>query len=317
MSKKPEKIGWGQVTSMFKSQIVAFVIDHSSNRKLLKLMEYGNHMGDYGVFKRTGTSIVRAAKPFFKWFSTFGVHLIHPTLTYGSKELTKKEEEATQVDISVRLLRLGIVDEDQLIEQALDRFINCNEQTYEEFLNTFTHLSKYHEVTKSQTPETEASGNIFATLVFPCGQNIRNEYLSLHPIPQPQEEEEIVIDEDQKIVISIQGNLNQKKKVKVDNFLDLEDFDTDEETDHKLNPELLLLLPGKVEEDLCSSLSGCIPSLEHHSHLKPKTWSKEQPEFRHLKEIPVDEVQIFLLDKEFDYDSVMLTPKFCNSAKED
>ncbi|XP_008580612.1 PREDICTED: uncharacterized protein C11orf74 homolog isoform X2 [Galeopterus variegatus] len=37
---------------------------------------------------------------------------------------------------------LEIMDEDRLIEEVLDKFVNCHEQTYEEFLGTFTHLSK-------------------------------------------------------------------------------------------------------------------------------------------------------------------------------
>ena len=38
--------------------------------------------------------------------------------------------------------RPEIMDEDQLMKDVLDKFINCPEQTYEEFLSTFTHLSK-------------------------------------------------------------------------------------------------------------------------------------------------------------------------------
>uniref|UniRef100_A0A8D2DHV2 Intraflagellar transport-associated protein n=1 Tax=Sciurus vulgaris TaxID=55149 RepID=A0A8D2DHV2_SCIVU len=39
-------------------------------------------------------------------------------------------------------LGLEIMDEDQLMEKVLDKFVNCHEQTYEEFRSTFTHLSK-------------------------------------------------------------------------------------------------------------------------------------------------------------------------------
>lgn len=37
---------------------------------------------------------------------------------------------------------LEIMDEDRIIEDVLDKFVNSHEQTYEEFLSTFTHLSK-------------------------------------------------------------------------------------------------------------------------------------------------------------------------------
>ncbi|XP_027693626.1 uncharacterized protein C11orf74 homolog isoform X2 [Vombatus ursinus] len=179
------------------------------------------------------------------------------------------------------------MDEDRLIEQALDQFINRHEQTYEEFLNTFTHLLKDRQVIKNRTPGAVSSGNSFATGVYPGTQSVRNERLSpsLHPTAHPPEEEQ------------------------VDNFLDLEDFDMDEETDHKLGPELLLL-PGEVEEEVHFSVSGYVPSFDQHSCPEPKTYPAEQLAYRHLKEVPGDEVQPFSLDENFDYDSVMLTPKF-------
>uniref|UniRef100_A0A2K6TG83 Intraflagellar transport associated protein n=1 Tax=Saimiri boliviensis boliviensis TaxID=39432 RepID=A0A2K6TG83_SAIBB len=38
---------------------------------------------------------------------------------------------------------LEIMDEDQLIKEVLDKFLNCHEQTYDqEFLDTFTNLSQ-------------------------------------------------------------------------------------------------------------------------------------------------------------------------------
>ena len=42
----------------------------------------------------------------------------------------------------VQITELETMDEDQLIEEVLDKFVNCHEQTYEEFLSSFTHLSK-------------------------------------------------------------------------------------------------------------------------------------------------------------------------------
>ncbi|XP_015857944.1 intraflagellar transport-associated protein isoform X3 [Peromyscus maniculatus bairdii] len=41
-----------------------------------------------------------------------------------------------------QILRPEMMDEDQLMKEVLDKFVNCPEQTYEEFLSTFTHLSK-------------------------------------------------------------------------------------------------------------------------------------------------------------------------------
>ncbi|XP_036619821.1 intraflagellar transport-associated protein isoform X2 [Trichosurus vulpecula] len=190
--------------------------------------------------------------------------------------------------MSAQLLGLGIMDEDRLIEQALDQFINRHEQTYEEFLNTFTHLSKDRHMIKNRTPGTDSSGDGFGPVVYPPAQHIRNEHLSLCPVAQPPEEEQ------------------------VDNFLDLEDFDMDEETDHRLGRELLLL-PGEVEEEVHFSVSGYIPSFDRHSLPESKTCPTEELACWHLKEVPGDEVQPFSLDEEFDYDSVMLTPKFSSA----
>uniref|UniRef100_F6SAH2 Chromosome 5 C11orf74 homolog n=1 Tax=Monodelphis domestica TaxID=13616 RepID=F6SAH2_MONDO len=227
--------------------------------------------------------------------------------------------------MSLQLLELRIMDENQLIEQVLDQFIHRHEQTYEEFLNTFTYLSKDHK------SSTDSSRDIFSTVLFPHDQPIRNEHLPVGPVaPQPEEEEvipwaspfvcglsqdhepEIVIDEGQKVGISSQGDLHRAGKVKVDNFLDLEDFDRDEETGHKQSPELMLL-PGEVEDEAHFSVSSYVPSFDQHSCPEPKTQPAEQPAYRHLKEVSGDEVQPFSLDEEFDYDTVTLTPKFSNA----
>ncbi|XP_056657915.1 intraflagellar transport-associated protein isoform X2 [Monodelphis domestica] len=222
------------------------------------------------------------------------------------KIIHTSDEEAAQIAMSLQLLELRIMDENQLIEQVLDQFIHRHEQTYEEFLNTFTYLSKDHK------SSTDSSRDIFSTVVFPHDQPIRNEHLPVGPVAPQPEEEEIVIDEGQKVGISSQGDLHRAGKVKVDNFLDLEDFDRDEETGHKQSPELMLL-PGEVEDEAHFSVSSYVPSFDQHSCPEPKTQPAEQPAYRHLKEVSGDEVQPFSLDEEFDYDTVTLTPKFSNA----
>ncbi|XP_045413797.1 intraflagellar transport-associated protein isoform X2 [Lemur catta] len=114
-----------------------------------------------------------------------------------------------------QISRLEIMDEDRLIEEVLDKFVNCHEQTYEEFLSTFTHLSKD-----------------------------------------------------------------------------------------------LLLLPGEVEQEVSTSMPSYSPSVGQplSRAMKPKptiTATEKQ-----MEEILGDEVQPFSLDEEFDYDNVILTPKF-------
>lgn len=49
---------------------------------------------------------------------------------------------ASWIGMTAQVSELEIMDEDRLVEEVLDRFVNCHEQTYEEFLSTFTHLSK-------------------------------------------------------------------------------------------------------------------------------------------------------------------------------
>ncbi|XP_036984196.2 intraflagellar transport-associated protein isoform X3 [Artibeus jamaicensis] len=111
---------------------------------------------------------------------------------------------------------LEIMDEDQIIEEVLDKFVNCHEQTYEEFLSTFTHLSK----------------------------------------------------------------------------------------------DLLLPLPGEVERDVSTRVPSHVPSRPRP--LTPGVPPRPTVEGldKHRGEILGDEVQPFHLDDEFDYDAVMLTPKF-------
>ncbi|XP_073760848.1 intraflagellar transport-associated protein isoform X6 [Callorhinus ursinus] len=114
-----------------------------------------------------------------------------------------------------QISELEIMDEDQLIEEVLDKFVNCHEQTYEEFLSTFTHLSKDS-----------------------------------------------------------------------------------------------LLLPGEVEEDLCTRVPSYIPSVAQPFASGFKPGPAVGGGDKQTEETLGDEVQPFSLDEEFDYDVVTLTPKF-------
>uniref|UniRef100_A0A2K6EYG0 Intraflagellar transport associated protein n=1 Tax=Propithecus coquereli TaxID=379532 RepID=A0A2K6EYG0_PROCO len=110
---------------------------------------------------------------------------------------------------------LEIMDEDRLIEEVLDKFVNCHEQTYEQFLSTFTHLLKD-----------------------------------------------------------------------------------------------LLLLPGEVEQEVSTSMPSCNPSVDQPLTLAVKPKPTVKGTEKQMEEILGDEVQPFSLDEEFDYDNVILTPKF-------
>lgn len=210
--------------------------------------------------------------------------------------------------------RPEIMDEDQLMKEVLDKFINCPEQTYEEFLSTFTHLSKENNVARRGACGTDLSENIFTTKKLTHkkeshGHHFRNTAVVPHTSSECSEDDQIVIDEGQQVGSSLQGDMTQAGKVKVDNFLGLEDLDMEEESEPQMNKDRLLL-PGEVEQDISASVPAYVPSvnLPLTSEVKPKP--TVQRTLKQMAEIFGDEVQPFFLDEEFDYDNVTLTPKF-------
>lgn len=202
------------------------------------------------------------------------------------------------------------MDEDRVIREVLDKFVNCHEQTYEEFLGTFTYLSKEDKVTERGASGADSSENIFTSMKF-THENEQNDHLrnKTRFIQSTSEEEQIVLDEGQKVGTFIQGDLNRAGKMKVDNFLDLEDLEMDEEIKPQMSNDLLLL-PGEVEQDVSTSVPSYIPSVARPSAPGVKPRSTVKRVNKQMEEIPGDEIQPFILDEEFDYDSVMLTPKF-------
>ncbi|XP_005384158.1 PREDICTED: uncharacterized protein C11orf74 homolog [Chinchilla lanigera] len=218
-----------------------------------------------------------------------------------------------------QVLGLEIMDEDRLMEEVLDKFVNSHEQTYEEFLSTFTHLSKEDNLTKRGAFGLDASENTFTSVECthknePRDHRLRNASTFLCTSSQCLEDKEIVLDEGQKVGTFFHGDLHRAGKVKVDSFPALEDVDVGEEMEPQMRKDLLLL-PGEVEEDLSSSVPSYIPSVYQprttEVKLRPTIKGKEQRE-----EILGDEVQPFSLDEDFDYDSVTLTPKFTSAEIE-
>uniref|UniRef100_A0A8D0UV55 Intraflagellar transport associated protein n=1 Tax=Sus scrofa TaxID=9823 RepID=A0A8D0UV55_PIG len=193
----------------------------------------------------------------------------------------------------VQITELETMDEDQLIEEVLDKFVNCHEQTYEEFLSSFTHLSK-DNVTKRGDFGTISSENTFTSIKpthrnEPKDHHFRNKATFLHTSSQCSEEEQ------------------------VDNFLELEDLDMDEEIKPQMSKDLVLL-PGEVEQDVSTSVPSYVPSYIPSAAqpltpgMKPRPTGKGAEQQR--EETIGDEVQPFSLDEDFDYEAVMLTPKF-------
>lgn len=206
------------------------------------------------------------------------------------------------------------MDEDQLMKEVLDKFVNCHEQTYEEFLSTFTHLSKEDNVAKGGAHGTDLSENILTAekwnhKIELNGRHFRNRTIFLHDSSEYSEEDQIVIDEGQKVDSSFQGDMTRAGKVKVDNFLDLEDTDMEEESKPQMNKDWLLL-PGEVEQGISTSVPANVPSVDLPltSEVKPKPAVGRTQ--KQTEETLGDEVQPFFLDEDFDYDNVTLTPKF-------
>lgn len=212
---------------------------------------------------------------------------------------------------------LEIMDEDRLIEEVLDKFVSCHEQTYEEFLSTFIHLSKEDNGTKKGAFGTDSSENIFTSVKFthkmePNDHHLRNKTIFLRTSSQCSEEEQVIqimMDEGQKVGSAFQGDLNRAGRVKIDNFLDLEDLDMDEDIKPQMSKDLLLL-PGEVEQDISTSAPSYIPSVGQRLTPKVKPRPTTNGAGKPMEEVLGDEVQPFSLDEEFDYDNVMLTPKF-------
>ncbi|KGL88433.1 Uncharacterized protein C11orf74, partial [Charadrius vociferus] len=67
-----------------------------------------------------------------------------------------------------------------------------------------------------------------------------------------------------------------------------------------------LVLPGEVEQ----TVTYCTSFVDKPIQLKPRTLSVPQPLDSKAQELLGDDVQLFSLDEEFDYDNVALTPKF-------
>ncbi|XP_027559935.1 uncharacterized protein C11orf74 homolog isoform X2 [Neopelma chrysocephalum] len=202
---------------------------------------------------------------------------------------------------------------EQLLENSiLDQFINSHEQSYEEFLNTFTCLLKEKEEKTIQGNKVDYLRKIFSTSEL-SNRNKQNGsperskemWVSL-PSQMPDENEiflpiylQTMMNESWKAGGSGGKNLSLSEIVKqVDKYLDWEDIDSDEET--------CSVLPGEVEQ----TVTYCTPVFDKPIQLKFRNLSVPQLLVSKPQELLGDDVQPFSLDEEFDYDNVAVTPKF-------
>ncbi|KAL9850080.1 intraflagellar transport-associated protein isoform 4-T4 [Geothlypis trichas] len=180
-------------------------------------------------------------------------------------------------------LKVWMIMEEQLLKSSiLDQFINSHEQSYEEFLNTFTYLLKEKDGKTIQESKVDSLRKKSSTSELPN----RNKQDG-----SPERSKEMWV--------SFPPRMPNENEV--DKYLHLEDVDTDEETCSGS-----LVLPGEVEE----TVSCCTPFFDKPIQPKFRAWSVPQPLDSKAQELLGDDVQPFSLDAEFDYDNVALTPKF-------
>ncbi|XP_068049844.1 intraflagellar transport-associated protein isoform X1 [Anomalospiza imberbis] len=197
---------------------------------------------------------------------------------------------------------------EQLIKNSiLDQFINSHEQSYEEFLNTFTYLLKEKEGKTIQGSKVDSLRKKSFTSEIPDrnkqdGLPERSKEMWVSFPPQMPNEKETMMSESSAAGVTDANNLSLSERAKVDKYLNLEDVDTDEETCNAGS----LVLPGEVEE----TMACCTPFFDKPIQPKFRAWSVPQPSDSKAQELLGDDVQPFSLDEEFDYDNVALTPKF-------
>ncbi|XP_040414809.1 intraflagellar transport-associated protein [Cygnus olor] len=195
------------------------------------------------------------------------------------------------------------MEEQSLNNSILDQFINSHEQSYDEFLNSFTYLLKEEEG-KTIQGRKNSLRKTFSTSEFSNrdkqdGSPGRSKEISMCLPPQTPNENEAVMNENWKAGGSDGNDLGLSERAKVNKYLDT---GTDEETCSAGS----LVLPGQVEQ----TVTCCTPAFDKPVQRKFGTLLVPQPLDSKTQELLGDDVQPFLLDEEFDYDNVALTPKF-------
>ncbi|KAF1450332.1 IFTAP protein, partial [Pygoscelis papua] len=201
-------------------------------------------------------------------------------------------------------VKVWIMGEQLLKNSILDQFINSHEQSYEEFLNTFTYLLKEEEGKTIPGSKVDSLRKTFSTSELSNrnkqdGSPGRSKETWVSLPPQMPNENETMMNESWKAGGSDGNYLSLSERVKVGFsliFFKLAIF-------HSAGS---LVLPGEVEQ----TVNDRTPFFDKPIQLKFRTLSVPQPSDSKAQELLGDDVQPFSLDEEFDYDNVALTPKF-------
>ncbi|XP_054033000.1 intraflagellar transport-associated protein [Dryobates pubescens] len=194
-----------------------------------------------------------------------------------------------------------------LNNSILDQFVSSHEQSYEEFLSTFTYLLKEEEGRTSQGSKVDSLRKQFPAPDLSSRSNQesppgRSKGVWVPLPPEMPSESERVMNESWKAGGSAGNDLSVPEGVKVNKDTDLEVTEMYEERCSAGS----FILPGEAEQ----TVTYCTPLLEKPLQQKFRTLAVPQPSDSKAQKLLGDDVQPFCLDEEFDYDNVALTPKY-------
>lgn len=206
---------------------------------------------------------------------------------------------------------------DQAVAEALDQFCNAPEQTYEQFLSTFTYLTPenvrdlrltapggHRDLSRREMDSSRERQRVEEVTMME--ESMHRRMGQANRCSPTADQEEMLLDGG-----CVGGRLGgqsgsaPERPVKFDNYL--EDSEDEEETTDATGT---CALPGEIEEELIAVSS---PSLCHHTLLEISSTFTD-----HRTHTPIaaenqdenDEVVPFHLDEDFDYDNVVLSHKY-------
>ncbi|XP_048014537.1 intraflagellar transport-associated protein isoform X2 [Megalobrama amblycephala] len=216
------------------------------------------------------------------------------------------------------LVNCSVVDNhDEAMTEALEQFCNSPEQTYEQFLSTFTYLtpeivrdpcltaprghgdSSQREMDSSRERQREDGVTEMEESVYRrMGQTNR--------CSPTADQEEVLLDGG-----CVGGRLGGPSSIAPDGPVKFDNYLGDsEDEEEKVDATGTCALPGEIEEDLKAVSSS---SLCHHTLLEISSTFTDQRTHTHSaaeNQDESEEVVPFHLDEDFDYDNVKLSQKY-------
>ncbi|XP_072905742.1 intraflagellar transport-associated protein isoform X1 [Hemitrygon akajei] len=180
---------------------------------------------------------------------------------------------------------LSTMEKEGITCDALEKFCRSHEQTYEEFLESFIHLSKEDAKEQNTVPLT------IVEIAEDAGKCI--------------DVKKVLTNSPEKGVQSPKDDKETSYELEVEKCIDIEDIDSDKESEQQSGTEVL---PGKIKEEIPASYSHCECK---YTILDFKVYPcVEEFNNKANDQVLTDEVQPFTLDEEFDYNCVYLKPKY-------